>query len=164
MIKVAHARIDEQTGLHFAVLVGPDAHSLKAGQCLRCAAYRFNIHQVVSSYPEAPNPTVGVLLQGFDEPVDGMVLHLVSEPLTREELAAAIRHLAMVPRMLKSFDAAGVVTALDSATFDTPELQRVARVARVVRDLALELSRIELPFDVQMREVARYIEDVLARC
>jgi hypothetical protein len=157
-MKIEHFRTDPETGASLTIIEGLGADKLRQGDCLRGAGYRFLVDRVVQTFPEAARPTTVVLLSGFDRPRLGLVVHLEEEPLTAEELQAAVRHLLMVPRMIKGID----YRKADEAIGGSVEAG-TSDAARTVRSIARALQRMapDLPSDAELEHADRYVETLL---
>lgn len=155
-MKIENVRTDPETGHAVVIVTGVGADQLSGGDRLRCAAYRLRVIEKVRDYPEAAEPTAALLVTGGDSPKRGMVVHPIDEKLTAEELAIAVRHLLMVPRMLKGIDAALVLRRIVDRS-STPEglatLQSIAKVVLEATD--------QLPRDADLDHADRYVDDLL---
>lgn len=158
-MKISHVSQDPQSSHYLVGLAGHyRAADYPVGSELRCAGYRFTIVESVASSEEH----LALLVSGDDPPQLGMVVHPAAEPLTDEELAAAVQHLLMVPRMLKALDALGVLRRLEQVP-DT-ETSEVRFAAIIVQNMALQVSRLILPTDNGLQEAERYKAELLGAC
>ncbi len=163
-MKILHARLDPtaSTSFHFVVIQGVGAPDLGTNSLLRCGAYRFRVVKRVEIF-DAPVPTASLLLESTDPPTEGMVVHLSTEPLTQEELAIAVQHLLMLPRLLKGIDATGVHLRLEGAAPMSPQATHLAYIlANFAKTIATATS--ESPFDASVAELERYKDDILRAC
>ena len=162
-MNIAHIQQDPETAKHVAVIVGEGARELLAGRILRCGAYRFLIVMVVREYPEAPAPTIAVMLDCGQHPgQEGMVVHLAVEPLTDEEFATAVQHLLMLPRMLLGIDVEGVLLRINKSDGPASVSQQVASACNTVEMLAhaAEAALLRLPRSGAATEAQRYASEL----
>jgi hypothetical protein len=161
-MKIDHVRIDPDTGHSVTIVTGIGAAEIQEGAKLRCAAYRFEVIAKIREYPEAAAPTAAFLIKGDDAPKPGMVIHLEQEPLTDEELSAAIRHLLMIPRMLKAVDALKVGEALDRVPGDARAITwwQAALTLRTIAQ-SVVIAQQSMPADAELEHADRYLENLL---
>ncbi len=162
-MKIAHSSFDPRSGLYLIALVGviPDS-VLERGVALRCAGYRFSVSELVADHRTEPSPSVVLRVASEDAPTVGMVVHPADEPLTDEELAAALQHLLMIPRMLKAVDMRGVTNRMLHVPVTLTEEVRLAAV--LFHSLALQLDRLQLPSDEMVQNAERYKAELLRAC
>ncbi len=169
---IAHTSIDPDSGSNRAVISGVGIEALTPGQTLRCAAYRFQIVEVQRLFSDPGTvPTAVVLLAGLHRPINGMQVHLVSRPLTVEEVEQAVRHLVMVPRLLLGLDAATISQTLAHLITTEERLQDDSPLAVAARALekvarATAEATLALPAQVELDEIGRVtaeLTDLIAR-
>lgn len=161
-MRIDFARFDPDTGYTFIVASGTGVlEACHADAVLRCGAHRFVVQSVVSDYPEQPMPTVGLLVSSNDPPTEGMVFHPAHEPLTDEELAAAVQLLLMIPRMLKGIDSHGIARRLLEAKEPHHSLL-VTRLYTFAEGIAKATDNCP-PLDVFV-ELERYKAEILKAC
>lgn len=165
MLKIVHADFDPSSSTYVVAFTGERlVEQVFHGAQLRCAGYRFAVDEVVASHLDQPIPSIVARLLGDESPQLGMVVHPANAPLTDEEMAAAVRHLLMIPRMLKAVDALGALRRLaKSADIGNPEV-RIAAIQ--LENVALQVSRIlnALPTDRAMQQAERFASEVLQAC
>ncbi len=163
-MKIDHARFDPVSGFTFVVAsgIGVEQHFVDSS-LLRCGAFRFRVECFVQSYPECAVPTVSALVSGVDPPQEGMVVHPADEPLTDEELAAAVQHLLMLPRLLRGIDASGVAERLASLGSSPGPMAPHAALLHSFADL-VEGTVAGLPPLASFAEAERYKLEILKAC
>ncbi len=163
-MKIDHSRFDPTSGFTFVVASGLGVkEAFVPSSLLRCGAFRFRVEQFLQSYPECAVPTVSALVSGVDPPQEGMVVHPADEPLTDEELAAALQHLLMLPRLLRGIDVAGVSERLASLAASPNVMANHAALLQALADL-VEGTIAGLPPLACFAEAERYKIDILRAC
>lgn len=163
MMKIAHSSLDPASGFYLVAVVGERLlEQCVVGAKLRCAGYRFSVEAVVADHSSAPVPSLALHVSCEDSPQTGMVVHPADAPLTDEELAAAVNHLLMIPRMLKAVDARGVFDRLSGMSIE--ESIEVRFAAALVKNVALQISRMVLPTDNGLQVSERYKAELLKAC
>ncbi len=157
-MQIAHVAIDPQSGSNRVVLTGAGIASVRVGQILRCAAYRFNVVEVEKLYDDpGQEPSLVVLLAGSHRPLLGMQVHQSSEPLSVQETETAIRHLLMLPRLLLGMDSRAIRNRLDRLTSTEEVLQGDSPVAVAARAL-LQAARAAAEATISLPEQHRLEE------
>lgn len=157
-MKISHCQQDVVTGHYLVGLAGPILVDCPVGSVLRCAGYRFKVESRVTASSEH----LVLMVSGDDPPQVGMVVHLSSEPLTDEELTAAVQHLLMLPRMLKAIDAEGVLRRV--AEISDKEAAEVRFAAVIVQNMATQVNQLVLPTDAALQVAERYKAELIKAC
>jgi hypothetical protein len=157
-MNIEHVSLDIESGGYLVAITGTQSITLEPGSRLRCAAYRFVVVEVKDKFPDTTVCTA--LLAGPHRPTLGMCVHFANDPLTVEEVQAAIRHLLMLPRMLLGIDCETLAQELEALKSTDPVMIESVHTLWQVARAGVEATKL-LPQSFKLTELERRQAEVV---